>query len=95
MINIKAPVELSAGKMIVQHRKNFLLIAEDYYKGEARYCLDLSEVEYADSMGFRLLFDFLSVFTEIIPPKNRRIVEDYNTWLDSKKGLSKGRRDEN
>ena len=52
--------------------------------------LDLSEVPYMDTTGFRAVFDRLPKFKKVIPPKNQHIVDIYNTWLDSKKGLSKG-----
>jgi hypothetical protein len=52
--------------------------------------LDLSEVPYMDTTGFRAVFDRLPKFKKVIPPKNQHIVDMYNTWLDSKKGLSKG-----
>jgi hypothetical protein len=42
-----------------------------------------------DSHGFRLIFDNLSIFTKITPPKSSHIIEMYDMWLDSKKGLKK------
>lgn len=51
--------------------------------------LDLSDIVFMDSTGFRLVFDFLPKFRSVVPPKNPHIIEMYNVWLDSKKGLTK------
>lgn len=51
--------------------------------------LDLSDVLYMDSFTFRIVFDFLSRLEKVIPPKNQHIIDNYNLWLDSKKGLTK------
>ena len=53
--------------------------------------LDLSEVIYMDSFSFRLVFNYLPKLTAVVPPKNQQVIDMYNFWLDSKKGLAKGR----
>lgn len=54
-----------------------------------QYTLDLSEVEFMDTSAFRVVFDFLPKFKKVIPPTQPHIIEVYNVWLDSKKGLYK------
>jgi hypothetical protein len=51
--------------------------------------LDLSEVRYMDTTGFRAVFDRLPKLSGLIPPLESHIVDMYNSWLDSKKGLTK------
>lgn len=87
---IKPPVEIRAGSDIVIIRKQWGEKRITY--PQSQFTLDLSEVVYMDSYGFRLIFDFLSMFGEVIPPKDPHIIEMYNLWLDSKKGLFKNAR---
>lgn len=53
------------------------------------FILDLSEVDYMDTASFRLVFDLMPSLKSIIPPKIHKCIEDYNDWLDGKKGLKK------
>lgn len=88
-VTIKAPSELRAGNNIDVMRHQLSGLERNYYSSDIKYHLDLSEVIFMDSSGFRLVFDYLSIFSKVTPPKDTHIVELYNTWLDSKKGLSK------
>lgn len=89
METIKAPKELRAGTEIVVMRNQLEMVRLDYYDFGRLCHLDLSDTIYMDSYGFRLVFDFLPVFSKVTPPKDPHIVYMYNMWLDSKKGLSK------
>jgi len=51
--------------------------------------LDLSDVIYMDTGTMRYIFDIMSSFSKITPPRSEHVVNRYNDWLDSKKGLSK------
>ena len=51
--------------------------------------LDLSQVDYMDTAGFRLVFNYLSKFPKVTPPKSEKVIEMYDLWVDSKKGLKK------
>lgn len=86
----KAPSELRAGTEIVKIRKQWSAMRA--YYPSSQYTLDLSEVIYMDPYGFRLIFDFLSIFGQVIPPKDTNLIEMYDLWLDSKKGLNKNAR---
>jgi hypothetical protein len=54
-----------------------------------KFGLDLSDVSYMDTYSFRLVFDSLPKFSVVIPPKASKVVEMYDLWVDSKKGLKK------
>lgn len=88
LTTIVAPSEIRRGTDV-----SFITIlkncAHDYYQNGIKYHLDMSDVIFMDSHGFRLIFDYLSVFPKITPPKDTHIIEMYNIWLDSKKGLTK------
>lgn len=87
---IKPPSELRAGQDIVGIRKSWEEKRKNY--PQSQFTLDLSEVVYMDSYGFRLVFDFLSMFGVVVAPKDTHIIEMYDFWLDSKKGLKKNAR---
>lgn len=42
-----------------------------------------------DTEAFRFVFDNLPRFTKVIPPKSNVVIDKYNSWLDTKKGLEK------
>lgn len=86
IINFAPPKELRGGTQIQETRKQFEMITKN--NPHANLHLDLSGVEYMDTTGFRLIFDFKSSFSKITPPINH-IVEMYDFWVGSKKGLSK------
>lgn len=56
---------------------------------EVKKQLDLSEVTFMDSKGFRVIFNYLSFFPKITPPNSKWVIKMYNTWLDGKKNLEK------
>lgn len=56
---------------------------------QEKHHLDMSNVNFMDSMGFRVIFNLLPVFPKVTPPKSELVIKWYNEWLDSKKGLSK------
>lgn len=85
---VKMPPEFRAGTNLTEIKKDWTEKRKHY--PDYQYTLDLSDVIYMDSMSFRLVFDFLPMFTKVIPPKSQQIIDWYNEWLDSKKGLSKG-----
>ena len=84
---IKPPEQFRAGTESTLFRE-MLKTKLSYYPSK-QFCLDLSDVDYMDTFTFRIVFDFLSKFTEVIPPKNERVIEIYDIWVDSKKGLKK------
>lgn len=51
--------------------------------------LDLTEVTFMDTDGYRAIFDYLPRLHRLVPPADSHITERYNDWLDSKKGLCK------
>ena len=53
------------------------------------YTLDLSDVIYMDTRTFRIVFNLMPSFETIIPPKSEKVIERYDFWVDSKKGLKK------
>lgn len=85
---IKPPNDWHAGTEIIKFREMLKEKALEY--PQKQFTLDLSDVEYMDSFSFRVAFDFLSIFSIVIPPRNQHIINMYNIWVDSKKGLSKG-----
>lgn len=85
---IKPPNNFHAGTDITKLRKEWGEKRKTYPQNQ--FILDLSDVIYMDSSSFRVVFDFLPMFGVVIPPRNFHIIEMYNMWLDSKKGLSKG-----
>jgi len=85
---IKPPRDWHAGTEIVKFREMLKEKVKEY--PQKQYTLDLSDVWYMDSFSFRIVFDFLSIFSVVIPPKDEHIIFMYNQWLDSKKGLNKG-----
>jgi hypothetical protein len=87
---IKAPNEIRGGTKIIEFERFLNTCQFAYFNGYEKYELDLSDVIFMDSSGFRLIFNFLPIFNKVIPPKNQHIIDMYNFWLDSKKGLSKG-----
>lgn len=88
MKQLKPDNEFRAGRNILEFRHKIQEETKDYPQCED-ICLDLSDVIFMDSFSFRLVFDFLPKFKKVIPPKNKHIVELYDQWLDSKKGLAK------
>lgn len=54
-----------------------------------KFSLNLSDVFYMDSDTFRIIFDYMYMFSEVIPPKKQHVIDMYNDWLDSKKCLAK------
>jgi hypothetical protein len=90
MMLIKPPNDFHAGTKILDIKKEWDLYRKDYFtSGPYDYHLDLSEVIYMDSASFRLVFDYLPIFKKVTPPKSTYVIEMYNMWLDSKKGLKK------
>ena len=85
---IKPPNDFHMGTDLVTFIK--ILKEETKLYPQVQVGLDLSEVVCMDSGSFRVVFDFLSKFPVVIPPKDPHIIEMYDMWLDSKKGLSKG-----
>jgi hypothetical protein len=75
------------------HRGNIETVAaswDDAFKDSGPdYVLNLYDVVCMDAGSFRLVFNYLSKFKKVIPPKNKHLVDLYDMWLDSKKGLSK------
>lgn len=88
METIKPPNDFHAGTAIIEMHKNWSEKRKTYPSNQ--YLLDLSDVVFMDSHSFRIVFNFLPMFSKVIPPRNNHIVEMYDAWLDSKKGLSKG-----
>lgn len=86
---IRPPKDFHAGTAILKTIKEFEEATKDYPYTQCG--LDLSDVIYMDSHSFRVVFNFLSKFPVVIPPKDPHIIDMYNIWLDSKKGLSKGK----
>lgn len=84
---IKPPPDFSAGTAT----SGFVSCLEKELRKNKKteFCLDLSEVLYMDTFSFRAVFNLLPMITQVIPPKDQHIVEIYNLWLDSKKGLKK------
>ena len=74
-----------------QSGQDFKVLLKEKLKDypEKKFILDLSEVVFMDTYTFRLVFDNLPKFNEIIPPKDSWVIDRYDEWLDSKKGLSK------
>ena len=83
---LKPPSDFHAGKSSGPDFKKILKTL-DYPK--KRYGLDLSDVIFMDTYTFRLVFDYMSKFDKIIPPKSDHVVMVYDIWVDSKKGLKK------
>lgn len=86
MKTYKAPQDIYAGNAL-SIKKEFKMITKNY--PQEKYHLDLSDVTFMDSFGCRVIFDYWSKFPKITPPKSEHVIELYDTWLDSKKGLSK------
>lgn len=86
---IIAPKEIRSGTEIHKFRSQLDIYRKEYYLGNNKYHLDMSDVIFMDSTGFRTIFDFLPIFTKVTPPKSQWVIETYNLWLDSKKGLEK------
>lgn len=89
MVLVKPPNDFHAGTKIVEMKKLWDFYRISYHHGTDKYHLDLSEVIYMDSASFRLVFDYLPIFTKVTPPNSKFVIEMYDMWLDSKKGLSK------
>ena len=87
MIDFIPPKQIRGGIELANTREIFRKITENYPYTKVH--LDLSSVEYMDTSGFRLIFDFKSKFPKITPPKCEHICELYDVWVESKKGLSK------
>jgi len=87
---IKPPDDFHAGSKIDLFRRD-LEERRKVYPGR-QYTLDLSDVVFMDSFSFRVVFDFLPMFGVVIPPRSKKVIEMYDLWLDSKKGLSKNAR---
>lgn len=90
VINLKVIGELRAGVDIPGLRTSWDHYRFLKYDQPLAINLDLSEVIFMDSFGFRMIFDYLDIFTKVTPPKCQHVVEQYNAWLDSKKSLKKG-----
>jgi len=78
--------ELRAGA-----RAEGFLLSLDYCLSQTdrQVSLDLSDVVYMDTTGFREVFNRLPHLYRVVPPRDPHTIERYNEWLDSKKGLSK------
>lgn len=87
---VKPPPEIRSGTDLASIRQSWSEKSKAY--PATQYTLDLSDVVFMDSAGFRLIFDYLSIFGEVIPPKDPHIIGMYDMWLDSKKGLKKNAR---
>lgn len=84
---IKPPSDFHTGTDCSKFRK--MLERKRLQHPSKKFTLDLTDVRYMDTATFRIVFDFKSIFTKILPPECKKVNEMYDIWVESKKGLSK------